>query len=203
MAHQQIEFDEFARLVLDALEAAQLDYLIGGAVAVWAWGEARTTQDFDVVVDLPVSHITRLSEELAKRDMLVPPDILLDLLLETRGDLPVNALHLHSQFKAELFLLRPSDEYRRASFPRRRLVNLGVAFGEVYVHSPEDLILNKVYYFGLSRQTKHIRDIASIIANMADDLDWVYIDEWAQKLGLTETWYELLDEVDKLLGTQQ
>lgn len=45
MAHQQIEFDEFARLVLDALKAAQLDYLIGGAVAVWAWGEARTTQD--------------------------------------------------------------------------------------------------------------------------------------------------------------
>ena len=30
MAHHQIEFDEFARLVLDALEAAQLDYLIGG-----------------------------------------------------------------------------------------------------------------------------------------------------------------------------
>lgn len=97
MAHQQIEFDEFARLVLDALEAAQIDYLIGGAVAVWAWGEARTTQDFDVVVDLPISHITRLSDELAKRGMLVPPEILLDLLLETRGDLPVNALYLHSK----------------------------------------------------------------------------------------------------------
>lgn len=203
MAHQQIEFDEFARLVLDALEAAQIDYLIGGAVAVWAWGEARTTQDFDVVVDLPISHITRLSEELAKRDMLVPPEILLDLLLETRGDLPVNALHLHSKFKAELFLLRPWDEYRRASFPRRRLVNLGLAFGEVYVHSPEDLILNKVYYFGLSRQTKHIRDIASIITNMVDELDWAYLEEWAQKLNLTAAWYELLGEVDKLLGTDQ
>ncbi|MEZ4734591.1 MAG: hypothetical protein R3E79_46465 [Caldilineaceae bacterium] len=203
MAHQQLEFDEFARLVLDALEAAQLDYLIGGAVAVWAWGEARTTQDFDVVVDLPVSHITRLSEELAKRGMLVPPEILLDLLLETRGDLPVNALHLHSKFKAELFLLRPWDEYRRVSFTRRRLVNLGLAFGEVYVHSPEDLILNKVYYFGLSQQTKHIRDIASIIANMADELDWAYLEEWAQKLNLTAAWYELLGEVDKLLGTGQ
>lgn len=156
-----------------------------------------------MVVDLPISHIARLSEELAKRGMLVPPEILLDLLLETRGDLPVNALHLHSKFKAELFLLRPWDEYRRASFPRRRLVNLGLAFGEVYDHAPEDLILNKVYYFGLSRQTKHIRDIASIITHMADELDWAYIEEWAQKLNLTAAWYELLGEVDKLLGTDQ
>lgn len=201
MAHQQIGFDEFARLVLDALEAAQLDYLIGGAVAVWAWGEARTTQDFDVVVDLPIARITHLSAELAKRDMLVPPEILLDLLLQTKGDLPVNALHLHSQFKAEFFLVRPGDTYRRASFSRRRLVDLGSAFGEVYVHSPEDLILNKVYYFSLSQQTKHIRDIASIINLMVDDLDFAYIEEWAQKLNLTATWYELLGEVDKLLGT--
>jgi hypothetical protein len=202
MAHQQIEFDDFARLVLDALEAAQLDYLIGGAVAVWAWGEPRTTQDFDVVVDLPVSHITQLSAELAKRDMLVPPEILLDLLLQMKGDLPVNALHLHSRFKAELFLIRPWDEYRRVAFSRRRLVNLGSSFGEVYVHAPEDLIVNKVYYFSLSQQTKHIRDIASIIDLMVDDLDFNYIDEWAQKLNLTAAWYELLGEVDKLLGKQ-
>lgn len=38
---------------------------------------------------------------------------------------------------------------------------------------------------------------------MAHQLDWTYIDEWAQKLGLTEAWYELLGEVDKLLGTGQ
>jgi hypothetical protein len=156
-----------------------------------------------VVVDLPVGHITRLSEELAKRGMLVPPEILLDLLLQTKGDLPVNALHLHSRFKAELFLIRPWDEYRRVAFSRRCLVNLGSSFGEVYVHSPEDLILNKVYYFSLSHQTKHIRDIASIIDLMVDDLDFAYLEEWAQKLNLTAVWYELLGEVDKLLGTDQ
>lgn len=202
MAHKQIEFGDFARLVLDALEAAQLDYLIGGAVAVWAWGEPRTTQDFDVVVNLPGSHIVRLSQELAQRDMLVPPEILLDLLLQTEGDLPVNALHLHSSYKAELFLIRPMDEYRQAAFPRRRLVDLGPPIGEVYVHAPEDLILNKVYYFSLSQQTKHVRDIASIINSMADNLDWAYIEEWAQKLNLTAAWYELLGEVDKLLDKQ-
>ena len=74
---------------------------------------------------------------------------------------------------------------------------------KVYVHSPEDLILNKVRYFGLSQQTKHVRDIASMIVFMGDQLDWAYIEEWAQKLNLTAAWYELLGEVDKLLGTAQ
>lgn len=59
MANEPIRLKEFARLVLDALEAAELDYLIGGAVAVWAWGEVRTTQDFDVVVNLPMDRIVR------------------------------------------------------------------------------------------------------------------------------------------------
>lgn len=112
-------------------------------------------------------------------------------------------MHLHSHYKAEFFLLRYGDEYRRVSLTRRRLVDLGPTLGTVYVHSPEDLILNKVRYLGLSYQPKHVRDIATIIVFMGDDLDWAYLEEWAQKLGLTEAWYDLLGEVDKVLGTGQ
>ena len=202
MAKIEISFDDFARSVIDTLEAAEIEYLIGGSVAVTAWGEARTTRDFDVVINLPGNRITRLSQELAARGMLVPPEIMVDLLLQPEGDLPINAIHLHSSYKAEFFLLRYGDEYRRLSLTRRRLVNLGPTLGEVYVHSPEDLILNKVRYFGLSQQTKHVRDIASIIVLMAVDLECAYIEEWAQKLNLTAVWYELLGEVDKLLDKQ-
>lgn len=63
--------------------------------------------------------------------------------------------------------------------------------------------MNKVRYFGLSQQTKHVRDIATIIVFMGDQLDWAYIDEWAQKLNLTAAWYELLGEVDKLLESNR
>jgi len=98
------------------LEAAEITYLIGGAVAVWAWGEPRTTQDFDLVIHLPATRTISLSRELEKRRMLVPPDILLDLLLQTEGDPPVNAIHLDSGYKAELYLLRDDTwfEVKRA-----------------------------------------------------------------------------------------
>ena len=186
-----MEFADFIRLVLDALEEAGVEYMIGGAVAVWAWGEPRTTRDFDVVISVPLDRIVRLSEELEKRDMLVPADIILDLYLETRADLPVNAIHLSTGYKAELFLLRPGDVYRETAFRRRRLVDLGPPLGEVYVHAPEDLILNKLHYFGISQQPKHVRDITSILLALGDELDLGYIDQWAERLGMAALWLEM------------
>lgn len=200
MATEQISILQFARLVLDAIEAAQIDYLLGGSLALIAWGEPRTTLDVDLAVHLPGNKIHALSQELEKRQMLVPPDILLALLLQTEGDLPVNAIHLDSGHKAEIFLLRPEDRFRAESLRRRRLIDLGKPLGTVYVHAPEDLILNKIHYYGLSQQTKHVRDIASILVISSDVIDWEYLTNWVEKLGLAPIWYEVLGEVDELLA---
>ena len=75
------EFGSFVREVLDALEEVGIQYLIGGAVAVWGWGEARTTRDFDVVVDLPLEQMARFSDSLREREMLVPVEVMLDLYM--------------------------------------------------------------------------------------------------------------------------
>jgi hypothetical protein len=200
MAQEQTGFLDFARLVIDALDSARITYLIGGAVAVWAWGEPRTTQDFDLVIHLPLDRILDLSRELEIRRMLVPPDVLLDLILQPQGDLPVNAIHLDSGFKAELFLLRDDDEFRATTLDRRRLIDLGPPLGTVYVHTPEDLMLNKIAYYGLSQQTKHIRDIASILVTTGkDDLDWTHFNTWVARLGLADVWQEMKKEIDRML----
>lgn len=200
MAAEKISFIAFARLVVDALEACEITYLIGGAVAVWAWGEPRSTQDFDLVIHLPGQRIVQLSKELAARRMLVPPDILIELLIQPEGDLPVNAIHLDGGYKAELFLLRPGDDFRLSALQRRRLVNLGASLGQVYVHAPDDLVLNKVYYYSLSQQPKHIRDIASILVTSEDKFDWAYFDLWLRRLNLELTWAEVEQEIVRLRG---
>lgn len=196
MTAPSMEIEDFMLLVLDALNAAGVEYMIGGAVATWAWGEARTTRDFDVVVDVPVERMGRLSRELEQRQMLVPTDVILDLFLERRGDLAVNAIHLQTGYKAELFLVRPGDEFREVAFSRRRKVDLGPPLGEVYVHAPEDLILNKLHYFRVSRQPKHTRDITSILLAQAGQLDVDYLERWAERLGLTTLWQEVRVQVD-------
>lgn len=118
ISDESMSFGAFVRSVLDAIEAANVLYLISGAVALTAWDENRTTRDLDLVVDLPFESMSELSRELEQRDMLVPIDIMIDLVLEDRADLPINAIHMTSGYKAEMFLLKPGDALREAGLAR-------------------------------------------------------------------------------------
>jgi hypothetical protein len=195
MDDKSLDYGRFVRLVIDALEAANIEYLIGGAVAAWAWGEPRATMDLDLVVNIPLEAIKQLSEELGKRDMLVPEEIILDAILEDRADLPINAIHIYSGYKADLYPLRPSDKLRQSALQRRRRFDMGMHIGQVYLHSPEDLIIYKLLYYNLSQQTKHVRDITAIITTLKDELEFGYIDVWTTQLGLRTLWQELLRRV--------
>jgi len=193
MSETFVGFAAFVRLVIDAIEAADLDYLLGGAVASWAWGEPRATQDLDVVLSIPVESIGKLSKELEVRNMPVPADVILDAILDEGGDFPVSAIHRFSGYKADLYFLREFDELRISALSRRVRVDLGPQLGEVYLHTPEDLILNKLWYFSLSQQSKHLRDITSIVLTVREDLEFDYIEYWADRKGIITLWREILE----------
>ena len=195
MKNKPLDLASFLKLVIEALEAAGVEYLIGGAIAQWAWGEPRGTQDLDLVVNIPIRSVNNLSKELEKRDMLIPAEIILDNILEDRADIPINAIHMHSGLKADLYPVREGDELRHIAFQRREQVDYGPPIGKVYIHSPEDLILYKLMYFGLSQQSKHSRDIAAILKSKKKELDMNYIEQWATRLGLSSLWKEMLDSV--------
>ena len=65
----------------------------------------------------------------------------------------------------------------------------------MYIYSPEDVILYKLMYFGLSQQSKHSRDIAAILKSKKNELDLDYIEGWVTRLGLSSLWKEMLDNV--------
>src|SRR5690349_11681584 len=195
MTKKLLDIAGFLKLVIEALNAAGVEYLIGGAIAEWAWGEPRATQDLDLVVNIPIRSVNKLSKELKKRDMLIPPEIILDNILEHRADIPINAIHMYSGLKADLYPVREGDELRQSAFQRRQRVDYGPRIGKVYIHSPEDLILYKLMYFGLSQQSKHSRDIAAILKSKKNELDLDYIEGWAALLGLRSLWKEMLDNI--------
>jgi hypothetical protein len=74
-------------------------------------------------------------------------------------------------------------------------VDFGPPVGNVFVHSPEDLILYKLVTFSLSEQSKHIRDITAILRAQQNLLDREYIGNWTDRLGLTTLWNELVEDV--------
>ena len=186
MPNKPLDIAKFLKLVIEALNAAGVEYLIGGAIAEWAWGEPRATQDLNLVANIPIKAINKLSKELEKRDMLIPED---------QADIPINAIHMYSGLKADLYPVREGDELRQSAFQRREQVDYGPPIGKVYIHSPEDLILYKLMYFGLSQQSKRSRDIAAILKSKKNELDMNYIEQWAARLGLSSLWKEVLDNV--------
>jgi hypothetical protein len=147
-------------------------------MGVW---EPRATQDLGLVVKIPIKAINKFSKELEKRDMLIPAEIILDAIVEDRADIPINAIHMYSGLKADLYPMRKGDELRQSAFQRRQQVDYGPPIGKVYIHSPEDLILYKLMYFGLSQQSKHSRDIAAILKAKKNELDMDYIKQWVDR----------------------
>jgi hypothetical protein len=134
-------------------------------------------------------------EGAEKRDMLLPAEIILDNILEDRADIPINAIRMYSGPKADLYPVRKGDELSQSAFQRRIQVDYGPPIGKVYSHSPEDLILYKLMYFGLSQQSKHSRDIVAILKPTKNELDMNYIEQWVTRLGLSSLWKEMLDNV--------
>ena len=132
MNNDFLSFEDFLAMILTVLENAEIEYMIGGAIAVWPWGEPRSTQDVDLVIHLKAEQVKALSDELEKVEIFLPADIIIENLYETRGDLPLNAIHGSSGYKAEMFLVREDDALRNAAFARRVQVDFGERVGKVY-----------------------------------------------------------------------
>ncbi len=54
-------------------------------------------------------------------------------------------------------------------------------------------ILKKMAYYLEGGSEKHLRDIAGVIRVQETKIDLAYIEGWAEKLGLTAIWQEILE----------
>jgi hypothetical protein len=61
--------------------------------------------------------------------------------------------------------------------------------------SPEDVILMKLDFHRRGGSDKHLRDIAGVLRISGEQLDREYLDSWAQRMGLEETWQGVLKRV--------
>ena len=68
--------------------------------------------------------------------MLVPAEIILESILETRADIPINAIHLYSGYKADLYPLRPGDELHAWAHLRGQKWSTSSAHSETCVYTP-------------------------------------------------------------------
>ena len=176
---------EFIADVVGRLEAASIDYMIGGSVASSIYGEPRTTRDVDIVVDVTSASLTRLFSELDRSRIYV--DDAPTGHAVTPGH-AYNLLDTHSGWKADL-VARKARAFSDAEFARRvRRDVLGTA---AMVASAEDVLLTKLEWSLASGSSRQIDDARGIVAVQGERLDLKYLRRWSAELGVTE----LLDRV--------
>jgi len=172
---------ELLRLVGERLDRVGCPHFVTGSVASTVFGEPRFTNDIDLVVRMDERQATLFANSFAGDEWYVSLDAALDAV-RRRG--MFNVIHVPSGLKADV-VVAGETAHDVARFARVRRIGMPDGRLEPFA-SPEDVILKKLEFFRAGGSSKHLRDIASMIAVQGTEaLDWAYLDEWAMRLGVT------------------
>ena len=166
-----------------AIEAAGGAYFVGGSVASSLQGEPRTTNDIDIVVELPVGRIRDFVASLG-RDFEVDVDMLRDAFLHRRT---CNIFFLPAVMKIDLFPVgrSPFDE---SEFARRSPVLVRPPAGTLVMKSAEDTVLRKLLWYleGGGVSDRQWRDVIEVLRVSGAVMDRQYLAAWAARLQISE-----------------
>jgi hypothetical protein len=157
----------------DLFEVNGISYYVTGGVAAVAYGETRTTQDLDVVIAIDLADLPRIATIFETAGFYV--------IAKRMSSFQVTQIATIS--RADL-MIPNATEYSRIQLSRRQTIPIGTG-KDVYFASPEDVIINKLVWGKSSQSEKQWRDVLSIMKTQRESLDYTYIGEWAEKLGIT------------------
>jgi hypothetical protein len=174
-----------AQKIADILDSLNIPYAVGGSVASSLLGENRGTQDIDIVIDVSGSQsqlgelALNLVRAMEENDFYVSFSAVEDAL---KSSMSFNVIQRSSLEKADIFVLG-QDPFSVSKISRRQMHDTGI-----YIYSPEDIILQKLRWYKMSptESPKQWRDILGVLKVQGERLDFDYLWQWAEKLGLSE-----------------
>lgn len=183
-----MEPTELLRLVGERLDRFGCARFVTGSVASTVFGEPRFTNHIDIVVRMVERQAALFASSFASDeggdqrsdDWYISVEAAVDA---ARRRAMFNVIHVPSGLKADIIIARESP-HDHARFSRVRRITMPDGRSEPFA-SPEDVILKKLEFFREGGSSKHLRDIASMIAVQGEAaIDWRYLEVWAERLGV-------------------
>ncbi len=182
---------DILRHAVETLERMKVKYLVVGSIASIAYGEARYTQDIDIIAAFEMRHIDELLTSFPPDEFYLSESAIRDAI---RTSFQFNAIHPGSGNKID-FILPRGDQWASVQMSRGRPVRL-FPDRDVMIAAPEDVILGKLWYFAEGGGDRHLRDIAGILRVTGDGVNREEVERWATKLGYLEIWQQIVAKVD-------
>lgn len=172
---------DVVRLVVDALDRAAVRYSVGGSLASSVFGEPRSSLDADIVVDMTTDQIGAVIDALGDSFYAEEEAFRRAVASATSA----NVIHHASGIKVDLFVA--SSILDRQQLARRQLVSIDPEHS-CYMHSPEDILLQKLVWYRRGGETsdRQWRDILGILLVRGAVLDESYLNAMAGPLTITD-----------------
>ncbi len=165
--------------------------MVTGSLACIAYGTPRLTHDADAVIVLHRDQINDLIHTFCEPDYYCPPEdvIRIECARDQRGHF--NVIHIGSGLKADFYVAGRDPLHAWALNHARTIPVSGV---EVRVAPPEYVIVRKLEFFREGKSSKHLRDIAGILAVSGEALDRPTLQRLIDERHLNESWQQARDE---------
>jgi hypothetical protein len=164
--------DDVTLLVIDALNACGVAYMLVGSFSTNVYGIPRSTKDADFVLQLHGDFPPGFHERLGNGFEIDP-----QLKFEANtGTHKQEMRFAGTPFTVELFRLS-DDPFDQERFRRR--VAVKVLGRETFVPTAEDVIVMKLRWF----RPKDQPDVLNVMTVQRGRLDWAYIESWCGRHG--------------------
>lgn len=150
-------------------------------------GYPAQPQDADVIIEANQKSLDQFIESLGANFYTSPEAAKEALQIEGI----FNIVHLETGFKVDL-IIRKSRPFSQTEFSRRQKVNfLGQSR---WFATAEDIILAKLEWAKTGNSERQFTDALNVAKIRRSDLNWPYLERWAQELGIKDLLERLHNE---------
>jgi hypothetical protein len=179
----------FLTTVAERLEHVGIPYMVVGSHASGFHGQARATQDVDIVVDPTSDQLDAFVEGFAE-GYYVSQEAARDALQRRAV---FNVIDLDGGWKADI-IIRKERPFSIEEFKRRQSMSLEGRL--MPVASPEDVILTKLEWNRITPSERQVSDALAVAVMHRENLDRDYLKRWAEALRISQSLEQLLTDAD-------
>ncbi len=169
---------ELLKVVSSRLEKAGIEYMMTGSMAMALYSVPRMTRDIDIIIQVSSAHVSGVVS-LFKEDFYIDEATVRQAVQDKAM---FNIIHSESIIKVD-FIVRKDEDYRVEEFSRKK--SIVVDGMQIWVTSPEDLILSKIVWSKGSNSEMQLRD-ARYMLQVSREIDFEYLRKWAKVLGIEQ-----------------
>ena len=191
-----IEQKKFLEKLIHIIESTGIPYAVCGSLSSGFHGQPRATNDADIIIAPTRDQLAMLLKSL-EAGYHVSPEAAFDAMKTCSM---FNVIDNDLGWKADL-IFQQDNPYQLSKFNRRKRVKLmGI---DLWILSPEDVILSKLEWAKDSQSEQQFRDALGVAVVQWDRLDQDYMCKWARELDVESPLTQLLRQAKQLADSKR